>query len=58
MQFLLLIYNDPALLDALPEGEADAMMRACFANADAMQARGALLQSQQLEQAAGARSVR
>ena len=30
MQFMLLIYNDPALLDRLPEGQADTMMRDCF----------------------------
>lgn len=58
MKFLLLIYNDPAALEALPDGEADAMMRHCFANADAMQRQGQLLQSQQLEDAAQARSVR
>ena len=27
MKFILLIYNDAELLDALPEGEADSMMR-------------------------------
>jgi len=58
MQYLLLIYTDETLLDALPEGEADAMMRHCFADADAMKAQGQLLQSQQLEAAAEARSVR
>ncbi len=30
-EFLLLIYNDDALVDALPDGRADAMMRDCFA---------------------------
>jgi len=58
MQYLLLIYNEDALLQSLPEGETDAMMRHCFANADAMKVEGTLLQSQQLEAAAGARSVR
>lgn len=58
MQYLLLIYNDDKLLQALPDGEADDMMRHCFANADAMKAQGQLLQSQQLEAAASARSVR
>jgi hypothetical protein len=27
MQFIALIYNDPALLSAVPTAEADAMMR-------------------------------
>ncbi|HYG08241.1 MAG TPA: YciI family protein [Stenotrophomonas sp.] len=58
MQYLLLIYNDDTLLEALPDGEADAMMRHCFAGADAMKAQGQLLQSQQLEPAASARTVR
>ncbi|HVJ38767.1 MAG TPA: YciI family protein [Stenotrophomonas sp.] len=58
MQYLLLIYNDDSLLQALPEGEADAMMRHCFAGADAMKAQGTLLQSQQLQPAESARSVR
>lgn len=58
MQYLLLIYNDDNLLQALPEGEADAMMRHCFANADEMKRQGTLLQSQQLEDARQARTVR
>ena len=58
MQFLALVYIDPALLDALPEGEADTMMRNCFAHADRLRADGKLLDSQQLEDAAGAKSVR
>ena len=58
MQYLLLIYNDDSLLEALPEGEADTMMRHCFASADAMKAEGTLLQSQQLQPAESARSVR
>ncbi|MBW3551291.1 MAG: YciI family protein [Proteobacteria bacterium] len=58
MQFLLLIYSDDALLGALPEGEFDTRMRACFAHADDLHAEGTLLASQQLESAAKARSVR
>ena len=58
MQFLLLIYNDPAALEALPAGEADAMMRTCFDHADHLKAEGKLLESQQLEPAATARTVR
>src|SRR3546814_2421757 len=58
MQFLLLVYNDDTLLDALPDGEFDTRMNGCFAKADAMQREGRLLQSQQLESAKKARSVR
>ena len=58
MKFMLLIYNDDALLDALPAGEADAMMRDCLANADELRREGRLLDSQMLEEPATARSVR
>jgi hypothetical protein len=58
MQFLLLIYTDDTLLEALPEGEADTMMRNCFVHADELRADGQLLDSQQLEAPATARTVR
>ena len=58
MKFMLLIYTDAELLDALPEGEADAMMRNCFDHADELQRSGHLIQSQQLEEPRTARSVR
>ncbi len=58
MQYLLLIYNDDERLDALPEGEADAMMRHCFAHADELKGEGTLIQSQQLEAPASAKTVR
>ncbi len=58
MQFVLLIYNDPALLDALPDGEADAMMRGCLAHADDMRRDGRLLDSQMLTDATAAKAVR
>lgn len=58
MQFLLLIYTDETLTQALPEGQYDAMMRDCFVHADAMRDDGQLLESQQLVPAAQARSVR
>ncbi|MDX6083602.1 YciI family protein [Xanthomonas campestris pv. incanae] len=58
MQFRLLVYLDATLLDTLPDGEADSMMRHCFANADVMHQQGQLLQAQQLEPATTARSVR
>ncbi len=58
MQFLLLVYNDDTLLDALPDGEFDTLMRGCFEHADELRAGGCLLQSQQLESTKKARSVR
>jgi hypothetical protein len=58
MQFLLLIYNDPELVQALPGGRYDTMMHDCFVHADQLRASGHLLQSQQLEHGAGGKSVR
>ena len=58
MRFLVMIYNDPALLDGLPEGRADEMMRGCLANADRMRESGALIDSQQLKDPATARTLR
>ena len=58
MKFLLLIYNDDALLEALPAGESDAMMRTCLHHADELKEQGSLIESQQLEPAATAKSVR
>jgi hypothetical protein len=58
MQFMLLIYNDPTLLDALPAGQADADMRECLAHADELRRDGHLIQSQMLEAAETAKSVR
>jgi hypothetical protein len=58
MKFILLIYNDPAKLDALPPGEFDADMRSCFAHTDELREQGHLLDSQMLQSPANARSVR
>lgn len=58
MQFLLLIYNDDALLEALPAGQADTMMHDCLVHADELRAQGHLLESQQLEAASAAKTVR
>ena len=58
MKFLLLVYIDESLLDALPAGEFDTMMRGCLVHADELHAEGCLIQAQQLEPAATARSVR
>lgn len=58
MQFLMLIYTDPAALDALPAGEFDQRMRGCLQHADELRSDGKLLQSQQLEAPQTAKSVR
>src|SRR5207247_3916643 len=58
MKFVLVIYNDPALADALPQGETDQMMRDCLAHADELRRDGRLTESQMLEEAAAAKSVR
>lgn len=58
MQFLALVYIDNTLLDALPAGEPDAMMRTCLGHADELKADGKLLGFQQLEDASTAKSVR
>ena len=58
MKFMLLIYNDNALLDSLSPGQFDSEMRDCLAHADALRADGQLLDSQMLESPATAKSVR
>lgn len=57
-QFLLLIYIEPTLLQALPSDEFDALMRACLQHADALQAQGVLLASQKLQPVDQARTLR
>lgn len=58
MQFLMLVYTDNALLDAVPDEQYDTMMRGCLEHADELRAEGKLLGSQQLEPAATARTIR
>lgn len=58
MKFMVLIYNDHSLLDALPQSEFDATMRKCLAHADELRQQGILLDSQMLESAPAAKSVR
>ena len=58
MKFMVLIYIDGKRLDAIPTGEADAMMRHCLDYADALKRDGNLLDSQMLEDAPAARSIR
>jgi hypothetical protein len=58
MKFMLLIYNDDALLGAMPRSEFDATMRDCLAHADGLRQDGRLLDTQMLESPATAKSVR
>jgi hypothetical protein len=58
MKFMVLIYNDPTLLDALPASQFDEMMRECLDNADVLRQDGRLLDSQMLQGPATARSIR
>jgi len=58
MKFMVLIYTDAALLDALPPGQFDEMMRHRLANADELRQDGRLLDSQMLQAPATARSIR
>ena len=58
MKFLLLIYTDDTLLEALPAGAFDQMMHGCITHADDLKTQGTLLESQQLEHGSTARTVR
>ena len=49
MKFLLMVYTDDSLLEALPEGAFDRMMHGCITHADELKAQGTLIESQQLE---------
>lgn len=58
MKYMLVIYIDEKMLDQLPPGQYDAMMRDCLGHADELRAKGKLLESQMLEDAPSAKSVR
>jgi hypothetical protein len=58
MKFMLLVYNDDTLVESLPAGQADAMMRDCLAHADDLREGGRLIESQMLENPSTAKSVR
>jgi hypothetical protein len=58
MQFMVLIYSDNKLLDALPKAQFDATMRSCLEHADELRKKGRLLDSQMLESASSAKSLR
>jgi len=58
MKFIALVYNDPAMLEAMPDGKFDSDMRNCLAHADALRQKGRLIESQMLEDPSTAKSVR
>ena len=58
MEYLLLVYTDDALHQALPEAEYDARMRTCFEHADGLKRQGKLKAYRQLEQPSTGKSVR
>ena len=58
VKFMLMIYNDKTLLNALPAGEFDSRMRHCLAHADDLREQGKLLDAQMLAAPAAAKSVR
>jgi hypothetical protein len=58
MKFMLVIYNDPKLYGALPQAETDQMMRDCLTHADDLRRDGQLTESQMLDEANTAKSVR
>jgi hypothetical protein len=58
MKYLVMIYCDDTLLDALPAAEFDTLMHGCFMHADDLRAQGQLHDSQQLEAPSTARTLR
>jgi hypothetical protein len=58
VKFMLMIYNDKSLLDALPKPEFDSRMRSCLAHADDLRDEGKLLDAQILAAPSAAKSVR
>jgi hypothetical protein len=58
MKYLVMIYTDDDLVEGLAEGEFDAMMRGCIHKADELQAEGTVIDSQQLEAPATAKTLR
>ncbi|HYQ23697.1 YciI family protein [Stenotrophomonas sp.] len=57
-QYLLIIYIEPALLQALPSEEFNRLMRDCLAHADQLQAEGTLLIAQKLQPVDTAQTLR
>jgi hypothetical protein len=58
MKFVVMIYNDEALLGALSPSEFNETMRGCLDHADELRNEGRLLDTQILAPAASAKAVR
>jgi hypothetical protein len=58
MQYLLLVYTDPALMEQLPAGSFNQEMKQCLQHADELARQGTLVASQQLQPPETAKSVR
>lgn len=58
MRYLLLVNIDHDLLATLPQEEYDRLMHGCIVKADELRRAGCLIESQQLELPATARTVR
>ena len=58
MEFLLLVYSDEEMREALPGGEYDARMRYCLQHADELKEQGTLKSYRQLEAPSTGKSVR
>jgi hypothetical protein len=58
VKYLVLIYNDPELLNALPATEFETTMRGCFDKADGLERSGKLLESRMLQAPSTAKSIR
>jgi hypothetical protein len=58
MKFLLMIYSDDSLMEALPAGQFETMMRSCLGHADELREQGRLKDFQQLEAPSTAKAVR
>ena len=58
MKFLVMIYSDDSLLNALPPGKFDETMNSCFKHADELRAQGHLLDSMQLQPPSKTKTIR
>ena len=58
MQYLLLVYVDPDLMEKVPPATFNAEMRQCLQHADELTQQGTLMSFQQLEPPATARTLR
>src|ERR1700693_1502636 len=58
MKFMVLIYNDDTMLDAMPPAQLDATMRGCLEHADELRKDGRLRVCKMLESPSPATSLR